>query len=74
MFKFKKKQLFNKIQIEGLGSIENYKKNYLTYLDEYIPIKKNNKKGFILTKNKDNAKFFPSSIFFLCKNPKKKFE
>lgn len=74
MFKFKKKQLFNKIQIEGLGSIENYKKNYLTYLDEYIPFKNNNTKGFILTKNKKIKKFFPSSKLILCKNPKKKFE
>lgn len=74
MFRFKKKQLFNKVQIEGLGSIENYKENYLTYLDEYIPIKKNYKKGLILAKNKKNVKFFPSSKFFICKNPKKKFE
>jgi len=74
VFRFKKKQIFKKIQIEGLGSIENYKKNYLTYLDDYIPIKNNYKKGFILAKNKNIIKFFPSSKFILCKNPKKKFE
>ena len=31
MFRFKKKKFFNKIYIEGLGSIKNFKKNYLTY-------------------------------------------